>query len=168
MVARRSHFRHVVRNDATQVQFAWQTPRTGTCRTMRRTPEQWALVASQRAALRPFEDVFRGAFLPLMFMEATSRHRFDADRAKSRRHGACGKLADVTVSAAATEPEEGLPTTSTRRALLRGTEFASASRPKMDRMVESAVGAYPVTGSSGYMFARHSPRNKKTKHCLSS
>jgi hypothetical protein len=38
----------------------------------------------------------------------------------------------------------------------------------MDGMVESAVGAYPVTGSSGYMFARDTPRNKKSKTCLSS
>jgi hypothetical protein len=43
--------------------------------------------------------MFKGAFLPLMFMEATSSHGFDADQAKSRRQVAYGKLAEVTVSA---------------------------------------------------------------------
>ena len=70
---------------------------------MRLIPEQWASVASQRAARRPFEDMFKGAFLPLMFMEATSSHGFDADQAKSRRRAAYGKLAEVTVSAGSYE-----------------------------------------------------------------
>ena len=99
--------------------------------------------------------MFKKAFLPLMFMEATSSHGFDADQAKSRRRAAYGKLAEVTVSA-------GKLRSLTRRALvpreqdLRRTEWWNGCR------------RYPVTGSSGYMFARDNPRNKKIKDCLSS
>ena len=56
-----------------------------------------------RAARKPFEDI-KGAFLPLMFMEATSSHGFDADQAKSRRRVAYGTLAEVTASVGRFEP----------------------------------------------------------------
>ena len=69
-----------------------------TSKTARLIPEQWASVASQRADRRPFEDMFTGAFLPLMFMEATSGHGFDPDQAESRRRVAYGTLAEVTAS----------------------------------------------------------------------
>ena len=41
----------------------------------------------------------KGIGLPLMFMEAAGSHRSTADRAKSRRRMAHGKLAEVTASA---------------------------------------------------------------------
>ena len=87
-----------------------------------------------------------------MFMEATSSHGFDADQAKSRRRAVYGKLAEVTVSAGRYEAKRS----SSRARILRWTERWNRCR------------RYPVTGSSGYMFARDNPRNKKIKHCLSS
>ena len=87
-----------------------------------------------------------------MFMEATSSHGFDADQAKSRRAYGVRKTGRSY----------------SERGLVREAILASTSRPRMERMAESTVDAYPVTGSSGYMFARDNPRKKKTKHCLSS
>ena len=94
---------------------------------------------------------FKGAFLPLMFMEATSSHGFDADQAKSRRRAVYGKLAEVTVNAGSYEAKLSLSEQD-----MRWTERWNGCR------------RHPVTGSSGYMFARDNPRNKKRKDCLSS